>query len=131
MLRWFHKNLKPLARGLSIAVASLWLMAALAPCAMAQAQTMDYFERYAMMQSMAQTGMKDCNPITTVSCQLPDINSPIAASLGDFAVTPILLGTLPISFILAPQTVQHPRQDFYKPDIPAPPLHIQHLTLIL
>ncbi len=131
MLHWFHKNLKPMARALSAVVASLWLMAAVAPCAMAQAQTMDYAERYAMMQSMAQAGMKDCNPITTVSCQLPDINSPTATSLGDFAVTPILLSTLPISFILAPQTVQPPRQDFYKPNIPAPPLHIQHLTLIL
>lgn len=84
-----------------------------------------------MQQDIVQTGMNnDCGPVVSLNCKLPDINSPVAAVLGDFTPTPVLLTTLPVSIIL-PQTRQHPQNDFFTPDIPAPPLHIQHLTLIL
>jgi len=79
---------------------------------------------------MAHMNANDGHGVTAVNCQLPDINSPLTATLGDFATTPVLLTTLPVSIIL-PQTRQHPQNDFFTPDIPAPPLHIQHLTLIL
>lgn len=84
-----------------------------------------------MPQDIVPTGMNiDCGPVVSVSCKLPDINSPLAAALGDFTTTPVLLTMLPVSIIL-PQTRQHPQNDFFTPDFPAPPLHIQHLTLIL
>ena len=132
MLRWFQKRLKPVARGLLAAVASLWLVAAAAPCVMAQAHQMDSASRYCpMQQDNARPGTNnDCGPVVSVDCKLPDINSPLAAALGDFTATPVLLTTLPVPIVL-PQTRQHPQNDFFTPDIPAPPLHIQHLTLIL
>ena len=84
-----------------------------------------------MPQQIMHTGTNnDCGPVVSLNCKLPDINSPLAAALGDFAATPVLLTTLPVSMIL-PQTRQHPQNDFFTPDFPAPPLHIQHLTLIL
>ena len=111
-------------------MASLWLMAALAPCVMAQSQEMDYSARYTMIKTMAQSPMQDCGPMTAVSCQLPDFNSPLSLGLGDFGITPILLNTLPVTLIL-PQTTLPTQKNFYNPDILAPPLHIRHLTLIL
>ena len=134
MLRWFRRKLKPIGRGLLAMGALLWLVAAAAPCVMAQTHPANPASTpCSMSQGMAHAAaadMKDCGPVTAVSCQLPDINTPLAAALGDFAVTPVLLTTLPVSIILPP-TRQHPQNDFYTPDIPAPPLHIQHLTLIL
>ena len=129
MLRWFRTNLKPLARSLIAAMASLWLVAAAAPCVMAQSQQMDYTAPRCAMP-MAQADMKNCDPVTAVSCQLPNINSPLITALGDLAATPVLLTILPASVIF-PETRQHPPQDFYNPNIPETPLHIQHLTLIL
>ena len=134
MLRWFHRKLKPIGRGLLATAASLWLVAAAAPCVMAQPHpAYPVSAPCSMSKGMAHAAMadmKDCGPVTAVNCKLPDINTPLAAMLGDFAATPVLLTTLPVSTIL-PQTRQHPHNDFFTPDIPAPPLHIQHLTLIL
>ncbi|MHB8622874.1 MAG: hypothetical protein ACYC9J_02225 [Sulfuricaulis sp.] len=134
MLRWFRRKLKSLGRGFLVAMASLWLVAAAEPCVMAQTHPTDAVSSPCLtskgMAHAAMTDMKDCGPVTTVNCQLPDINTPLVATLGDFTVTPVLLTTLPVSMIL-PQTRQHPQNDFFTPDIPAPPLHIQHLTLIL
>jgi hypothetical protein len=45
-------------------------------------------------------------------------------------MTPVLLVTLPVPLLLA-DSGQPPRPDFFAPDIHAPPLHIQYLTLIL
>jgi hypothetical protein len=50
--------------------------------------------------------------------------------MGDMAVTPALLTMLPVVVALPDNSIT-PRHDFFSPDIPAPPLHIQHLTLIL
>ena len=132
MLRWFRRKLNPIARGLLATGASLWLAAAAAPCVMAQPHRMDQASMHCPMpQDTAQTGANsDCGPVVSVNCKLPDINSPLAAALGDFTATPVLLTTLPVPIIL-PQTRQHPQNDFFTPDVPAPPLHILHLTLIL
>jgi hypothetical protein len=46
------------------------------------------------------------------------------------AVTPALLTVLPVVVVLSANSLS-PQHDFFSPDIPAPPLHIQHLTLIL
>ncbi|MHB8744895.1 MAG: hypothetical protein ACYC9L_17550 [Sulfuricaulis sp.] len=84
-----------------------------------------------MPQGIVQTGMNnDCGPIVSVNCKLPDINSPLAAALGDFTTTPVLLTTLPVSIILPP-TRQHPQNDFFTPEIPTAAHYIQHITLIL
>lgn len=136
MLRWFCKRLNPIGRGLLATAVSLWLVAAVAPCAMAQPRSAESVPApcsMSMSKSMAyadMADMKDCGPVTAVNCKLPDINSPLVAALGDFTTTPVLLTTLPVS-ILLPQNRQPSRHDFFTPDIPAPPLHIQHLTLIL
>lgn len=136
MLRWFHKRSKPLARGLIAALASLWLVAGAAPCVMAQphqhGQPMDHAAHHhdAMHMDMAAMDGMGCDPVTAVSCQLPDVNSPLAATLGDLAAAPVLLALLPVSIIQPPARL-YLRNDFFRPDIPAPPLHIRHLTLIL
>jgi hypothetical protein len=74
--------------------------------------------------------MLDCGPVTMINCQLPDTDTPLATGFADFAMTPVLLVTLPVQLRLA-DSGQSLRPDFFAPDIHAPPLHIQHLTLIL
>ena len=131
-MHWFRKNRKSIARGLLAVAVSLWVVAAAAPCVMAQPRPADPAVPCPMSKGMAtdMTDMKDCGTVMAVNCQLPDLNTPLAAALGNLAATPVLLMTLPVLTIL-PQSRQHPQNDFFTPDIPAPPLHIQHLTLIL
>ncbi len=132
MLRWFRRRLKPITRGLLATVVSLWLVAEAAPCVMAQPHQMGQAPIHCHMpQHIAQPDVNsDCGAVRSVSCQMPDINSPLVTALSDFATAPVLLTMLPVSIIL-PSTRQHPQNDYFTPDIPAPPLHIQHLTLIL
>ena len=131
MLRWFRKKLKPFGRGVLAALASLWLVAATAPCVMAQPHAMDHASSHCPMQKGAMSmDASDCGPVTAVNCQLPDVNTPLATALDHAAATPVLLTVLPVSVIL-PDNGQQPRQIYLTPDIPAPPLHIRHLTLIL
>lgn len=137
MLRWVHRRSKPLARGLIAALASLWLVAAAAPCVMAQphphGQPMDHdmHQHHAMHMDMEVAMVAaECDLVTAVSCQLPDVNSPLAVTPGDLAPAPVLLTLLPVSIIQPPARL-YLRNDFLRPDIPAPPLHIRHLTLIL
>jgi hypothetical protein len=125
MMHWFRRKLKPIARGLLATVASLWLVAGAAPCVMAQSQPMNHIHDAGM-----NLDADDCGPVTALSCQLPDINSPATVAFGDMAVTPVLLTVLPVAIALPDNRVP-PRHDFFTPDFPAPPLHIQHLTLIL
>ena len=130
-MHWFRKNRKSIARGLLAVAVSLWVVAAATPCVMAQPRPADPAP-CSMSKGMAtdMTDMKDCGTVMAANCQLPDINTPLSAALGNLVATPVLLTTLPVSIILT-QTRQPPRHDFFTPDIPAPPLHIQHLTLIL
>ena len=131
MLNWFHKRLKPLGRGLLATAVSLWLVTAVAPCAMAQTQPATAASVPCHMDmGMAQTGMKDCGPAMAMKCKLPDVNSPLASAPGNPSVTPTVLTVLPVALILS-GTGPRLRPDFVTPDIPAPPLHIRHLTLIL
>ena len=132
MLRWFRRKLKPIARGVLATLVSLWVVASATPCAVAQSLQSDRpCIHCPTSPDVPAAGMSnDRAPDMSVNCKLPDIGSPIAATLGDFAVTPLLLSTLPVAVILPPSR-QHPQLDLFKPDIPAPPLHIQHLTLIL
>ena len=131
MLHWFRKKLKPHGRGVLAALASLWLVAAAVPCVMAQPHPMDHVSSHCPMhQGTTSMDASDCGPVTSVNCQLPDVNTPLAAALDHATATPALLTVLPVSVIL-PDTGQQPRQIHLTPDIPAPPLHIQHLTLIL
>ena len=131
MMHWFRRKLKPIARTLLASLASLWLVAGAAPCIMAQPHHMNHASVHCPMHDGGMNmNADDCGPVTAVSCQLPDLQSPLAAALSDMAVTPALLTVLPIVVALPDNSIS-PRHDFFKPDIPAPPLHIRHLTLIL
>jgi len=131
MTHWFRRKLKPITRGLLATIASLWLVAGAAPCVMAQSQPMNLASVHCPMHDGGMNlDTNDCGPVTAVSCQMPDLQSPLAAAMGDMAVTPALLTMLPVVVAL-PDNSLTPRHAFFSPDIPAPPLHIQHLTLIL
>ena len=131
MTHWFRRKLKPITRGLLATIASLWLVAGAAPCVMAQSQPMNLASVHCPMHDGGMNlDTNDCGPVTAVSCQLPDLQSPLAAALGDMTVTPVLLTVLPIAIVMPDNRVPL-RHDFFTPDFPAPPLHIQHLTLIL
>ena len=131
MLHWFHRKLKPIARALLASIAALWLVAWAAPCVMAQTHHMDHASvHYPMHDGAVNMDTDDCGPVTAVNCKLPDLNSPIAAALGDMATTPVLLTMQPVASIL-PNARRHPHRDFLAPDVPAPPLHIRHLALLL
>ena len=134
MLHWFHTELKSLARGTLALAGALWLITATAPCVMAQTPDPDpapnHCPEHAKHNGAGHAAMPDCDPVTALNCQLPDSDTPLAAGFGDFAMTPVLLVTLPVPLLLA-DSGQPPRPDFFAPDIHAPPLHIQYLTLIL
>jgi hypothetical protein len=131
MLRWFHKKLRPIARGLLATMATLWLVTGAAPCVMAQSQPMNHASVHCPMHDGGMSlDANDCGPVTALSCQLPDLQSPLAAALGDLTVTPALLTVLPV-VVAVPENGIPLQQDFFTPDIPAPPLHILNLTLIL
>lgn len=131
MMHWFRRKLKPIARGLLATIASLWLVAGAAPCVMAQSQPMNHASVHCPMHDGSMNmDADDCGPVAAVSCQMPDINSPATVAFGDMAVTPALLTVLPVAVALPDNSIS-PRRDFFTPDFPAPPLHIQHLTLIL
>ncbi len=131
MMHWFHQRLKPIARAVVSALAMLWLVVGAVPCVMAQAQSMHQgCAPCPLLDGGMNTNAGDCGPVMVVSCQLPDFQSPLAAALGDLAITPMVLTVLPV-VIAAPDNGMHPLHDFFSPDVPAPPLHIQYLTLIL
>jgi hypothetical protein len=130
-MHWFHKNRKRVARGLLAMLASLWLVAGAAPCVMAQSHPMNHGSvQCPMHDGVMNMDADNCGPVTAVSCQLPDLQSPLAAALGDLTVTPVLLTVLPV-VVAVPDNSMPLRHDFFTPDIPAPPLHIRHLTLLI
>ena len=130
MLRWFQRQ-KPVARGLLALAASLWLIAAAAPCVMAQSHQMNHASIHCPMHDgVMNMGADDCGPVTAVNCQMPDINSPATVAFGDMAVTPVLLTVLPVAIALPDNRVPL-RREFSRPDNPAPPFHILHLTLLI
>lgn len=132
MLRWFRRKLKPVARGLLATVASLWVVIAATPYAMAApSHEMDYTAIPCPFgPGMAHMNAKDCPFVAAANCKLLNINSPITAALDHVVATPALLTRLPVSMVLS-GTGQHPRRDFLTPDVPTSPLHILHLTLII
>ncbi len=132
MLHWFRRKLKPVARCLLATIVSLWVVIAAAPCAMAApSHEMDHTAiPCPFSASMAHMNAKDCPFVAAVNCKLLNVNSPITAALDHTVATPALFTRLPVSVVLS-DTGQHPRRDFLTPDVPAPPLHILHLTLII
>ena len=132
MLHWFRTELKTLARGTLALAGLLWLIAAGAPCVMAQTPdpASSHCPEHTQHNGMGHAAMTDCGPVTMINCQLPDTDTPLSAGFGDFTMTPVLLVTLPVPLMLS-DNAQPPRPDFFAPDIHAPPLRIQHLTLIL
>ncbi len=132
MLHWFRTELKSLTRGTLALAGVLWLIAAAAPCVMAQMPdpAPSHCPEHAKHNGAGHAAMPDCGPVTAINCQLPDTGTPLATGFADFAMTPVLLNTLPVPVMLS-DNGQQPRPDFFIPDIHAPPLHIQYLTLIL
>lgn len=131
MSRWIYKKLKPLTGGLLGTIAALWLVAAVAPCVMADSLEMVQSPVHCLMsQGSVQTDDDDCGPATTVNCQLPDVNSPIAAGHDNYSITPALLVLLPVPTNL-PDAGKFSRLGFLALDILDPPLHIRHLTLLI
>lgn len=132
MLNWFHTKQKTLTRGALALAGLLWLIAAGAPCVMAQMSDADPASTHCPDHAKhgGPAAMPDCGPATVINCQLPETGTPSASGIGDLAATPVLLTTLPLTLVLA-DTVEPARHRLFVPDIPAPPLHIQHLTLIL
>jgi hypothetical protein len=131
MLRWFHKKLKPIARGLLATIATLWLVTSAAPCVMAQSHPINHGSVHCPMHDGVKNIDADhCSPVTAISCHMPDINSPATVAFGNIAVTPALLTVMPV-VVAVPDNSIPLQQDFFMPDIPAPPLHILNLTLIL
>ena len=135
MLHWFRTELKTIARGTLALAGLLWLIAAGAPCVMAQTSDPEpassYCPEHAKHKGIGHSAMPDCGPMTAVNCQIPDTGTPLAASLYDFAMASVLLTTLSTPFILLSDSSQRQRRDFLNPDIPSPPLYIRYLTLIL
>jgi hypothetical protein len=105
MLHWFHTELKSLARGTLALAGVLWLITATAPCVMAQMPDSDpapnHCPEHAKHNGAGHAAMPDCDPVTALNCQLPDSDTPLAAGFGDFAMTPVLLVTLPVPVLLA------------------------------
>lgn len=131
MMNWFRRKLKPIARVLLSTLALLWMIAGAAPCVMAETHPMHHGSVHCPMHDGGMNlNADDCGPAMAISCQMPDLQSPLAAALGDMAVTPILLTVLPV-VVAVPDNSISSRYDFLVPDIPSPPLHIRHLTLIL
>ncbi|OGI50409.1 MAG: hypothetical protein A3E57_05190 [Candidatus Muproteobacteria bacterium RIFCSPHIGHO2_12_FULL_60_33] len=133
MLHWSRRKLKPTARALLALIAALWLVAWAAPCVMAQTQPMMNHASVhcPMHDGVVNLDADDCGPVTAVSCQLPDLQSPLAAAgFGDMTVAPALLTVLPMAIAIPADTAPR-RHDFFLPDIPAPPLHIRYLTLLI
>ncbi len=130
-MHWFRKNRKSVTRGLLAVAVSLWLVAGAAPCVMAQSHPMNHASVHSPMHDgVMNMGANDCGPVTAVSCQMPDINSPATVAFGDMTVTPVLLTVLPIAIALPDNRVPL-RHEFSRPDNPAPPFHILHLTLLI
>src|SRR3990172_5091413 len=115
MLHWFRTELKTLARGTLALAGLLWLIAAGAPCVMAQTPDPDpapsHCPEHAKHNGAGHAAMPNCGPVTTINCQLPDTGTPFAAGFGDFAMSPVLLIALPVPVVLS-DNGQQPRPDF-------------------
>lgn len=134
MLRWHRNKLKTLGRGVLALAGSLWLIAAATPCVVAQ--TVDKYTDFRQCpvhvkhSETEPSVVSQCCPVAAIDCQIPQTGTPLTVAFGSFAVAPVLLTTLPVT-IVQPDAVRYQRQDILAPDIPAPPLHIRHLTLLI
>lgn len=134
MLRWYRKKLKILGQGILALAGSLWLVAAATPCVVAQTAEQIPNTRQCPVHTKhnetEHAGAPECCPVAAINCQIPQTGTPLTVAFGSFAVAPVLLTTLPVTIIRS-DTARYQRRDFLAPDIPAPPLHIRHLTLLI
>ena len=131
MLRYSHQKMKFVTRVLLSAFALFWIIAVATPCIMALTHYADDTPVHCLLhKDILNTDTIHCESVTAVNCTLPDFNSPIAVTFGDMSVTQTLLTVIPVTVTLL-NNGQLLRQDFFKPDIPAPPLYIRHLTLLI
>ncbi|HEY5683326.1 MAG TPA: hypothetical protein VIR61_06595 [Sulfuricaulis sp.] len=134
MLCWFRKKLKILGQGILALAGSLWLIAAATPCV--AAQTVDHNPGsqqcpvHTKHNGTEHVVAPECCPVAAINCQIPQTGTPLTVAFGSFAVAPVLLTTLPVTIIRS-DAARYQRHDFLAPDIPAPPLHIRHLTLLI
>jgi hypothetical protein len=134
MLNWFRKKLKILAQGILALAGSLWLVAAATPCVVAQTVEQIPDTRQCPVHTKhngtEHVVAAECCPVAAINCQIPQTGTPLTVAFGSFAVAPVLLTTLPVTIIRS-DAARYQRRDFLSPDIPAPPLHIRHLTLLI
>lgn len=131
MLQRLRKHLPAIARLMLGVVGSVWLTAAAAPCVMA-APCAQSAEPPCHESSTAPSGHgPNCPATGGIDCQLPTTYSPATFDLADYllvlppAVVPAL-ATLP-GDIHASSWISTPHPG----GIPAPPLYLRHLALLL
>ncbi len=92
-----RKHQKRTARGLLATLVGLWLLAAAAPCVMAQpsAYPPDMVGSHCPQSQPALDAADNCDALAALNCRLPNPNPPSAA-LDIPAPTPVLLQTFPI-----------------------------------
>ena len=98
MIHLSRKHQKRTARDLLAALVGVWLLAAAAPCVMAQppACLPDMTGKYCPNENQPALDAADgCDALAALNCRLPDPNPPSIA-LDIPAPAPILLQTLPV-----------------------------------
>ena len=134
MLRWFRSRLKTVGRGTLALAGSLWLVAAAAPCVAALTAELNPDPRHCPIHAKhgdnEHASTQECCPVAVINCQIPDTGTPLTVAFGNLTVAPVLLTTLPVTIVRS-DSIRYQRRDFLAPDIPAPPLHIRHLTLLI
>ncbi len=103
MLSGNRNNVRRTARGLLATLAGVWLLAAAAPCVMAQAPACppDMVGNHCPHESQPTLDAADnCDALAALNCRLPSPNPP-SATLDMPAPAPVLLQTLPVVFDVA------------------------------
>ena len=117
MLSGNRNGVRRTARGLLALMAGAWLLAAAAPCVMAQPMPMPA-DHAGCCPDKAPPPMADCGALTALDCQLSKPAPLTGAALDLPAPTPMLLHSLPVMPVMAAPI--RPRQ-FIGVHDPSPP----------
>ena len=130
MIHLGRKHQKRTARGLLATLAGVWLLAAAAPCVLAQppACPPDMAGDCPSMDHPGQSAANDCDALMAVDCQSSGEQRLAAATpIMDFSVVPVRLHGLARAAALP--TAHTP--DRYATVILSPPLNLQHAVLLI
>lgn len=129
MLSGNRNGVRRTARGLLALMAGAWLLAAAAPCVMAQPMPMPA-DHTGCCPDKASPPAADCAALTALDCQLPK-PAPLTGAAFDLpAPMPVLLYSLPVMPVMAAPI--RPRQfiDVYDPS-PPHVLNRKHSRLLI